>query len=242
MIGAFRPLIVLAAMVAASTAGADITRAGFGDATTRYNHGVLGQGAEWGSLTMMRDDGKRLRVVLDQDHVFEDIEPRVADLDGDGEREVLVVETDRNRGARLMVYTDAGKVAAGPHIGTPFRWLAIVGTGDLDGDGKPEIAYVETPHLKPVLKIAQFRDGVISPMVTVDGKPVAPLRGVTNHVKGDAFLQGGIADCGNGPSIFVADPRWTKVLEVRLERAELKSRVVGEYKGPVSLADAVACR
>lgn len=242
MICAVRPFLMLVALLGATTARADITRAGFGDATTRYDHGALGPGAEWGSLTMMRDDGKRLRVVLDEGHVFEDIEPRVVDLDGDGNREVLVVETDRNRGARLVIYTDEGKVAAGQHIGQAYRWLAIIGAGDLDGDGKAEIAYIETPHQKPLLKIVQFRDGVLAPMLTADGKAVAPLRGVTNHVKGDAFLQGGIADCGDGPRIFVSDPRWTKVVEVRLEGAELKSRVVGDYKGPVSLADAVACR
>lgn len=219
-----------------------IERAFFIDPTTRYDHGALGPGAEWGGLVMEREDGVRYRVILDENHVFEDIRPRLADLDGDGADEVLVVETDRRRGARIVVYDRQGKVAATPHIGKPYRWLAIIGSADLDGDGRAEIAYVETPHIAPVLKIVQFRDGILAPMTLADGRRVPELRGVTNHAKGDIFLQGGIADCGLGPHIFVVDASWRQVLEIRLEDGALKSETVADYKGPVSVADAIDCK
>src|SRR5690606_33675671 len=128
------------------------------------------------------------RIVLPHTRVFEDIEPRLADLDGDGAPEAIVVETDLDRGARLAVYDAGGLVAATPFIGRRHRWLAPVGAADLDGDGRVEIAYVETPHLGKTLKIVR--------LVGDDLQPVAEAPGLTNHRIGDPFIQGRIATCG----------------------------------------------
>ena len=58
---------------------------------------------------------------------------------------MIVVESHAAR-ARLAVWGAGGRLAAIPFIGTRFRWLAPLGAADLDGDGRVEIAYAETPH------------------------------------------------------------------------------------------------
>ena len=55
--------------------------------------------------------------------------------------------------------------AATPFIGTPRRWLAPVGVADLDGDGRAEIAYVETPHRDKVLMLENGQISRIVPVV-----------------------------------------------------------------------------
>ena len=122
---------------AALPAGADsVVSARYILPTDRYAHGILGDAIEWGGLEITSDTGKPLRVTLPQDHVFEDTEPRLLDVTGDGRAEVVVVETDVQRGGALAIYGPEGKIAETPHIGRSNRWLAPIGAADLDGDGR----------------------------------------------------------------------------------------------------------
>jgi hypothetical protein len=159
--------------------------------------------------------------------VFEDIAPRLADTDGDGAREVVVVVSGLSDGARLTVWDMGGLVATTPPIGTRHRWLAPVGAADLDGDGRVEIAYVETPHRARILRIVR-RDG--ARLVTV-----ASRAGLTNHRIGDAFIQGGIADCAGSPVILAASADWSRVIAVSFDGRTLTPRDAGPYAGPESL-------
>jgi hypothetical protein len=52
--------------------------------TTRYPHGVLGDTVEYTTLAVTLPDGRTLRTTWDAPVVFEDLAPRLADLDGDG--------------------------------------------------------------------------------------------------------------------------------------------------------------
>ena len=131
-----------------------------------------------------------LRLVLPEARVFEDIAPRLWDIDGDGVPEIVAVESDQHLGARLTAWTVQRTAdgthtvvlrAAGDFIGTRFRWLAPVGMADFTGDGRPEIAYVAMPHLARRLVL-----------VRLDGArflPVAQLDGISNHRIGEAFRQ-----------------------------------------------------
>ena len=80
-----------------------ITSANYADPTDRYDHGILGDALEWGTLEVDFDDGRKRRFILPKERVFEDLEPRVVDLDGDGVPEVITVETHINFGARLSI-------------------------------------------------------------------------------------------------------------------------------------------
>ena len=170
--------------------------------------------------------------------MFEDTGPRIADLDGDGRNEVVVVETRLDRGAALAIYglrdDRLVKLSATPNIGRPHRWLAPAGVADLDGDGVLEIAYVDRPHLDRVLQIWRYGDGRLT--------EVAAARGLTNHRIGDRAISGGVRSCGGRPELILADPDWRRLRAVRLDGATLVARDAGPIRGPGAFARALACR
>ncbi len=227
----------VAALFCASTGAAeDITGARYDGPTERYAHGILGDAIEHGDLVLTLASGKRKRLVLPQSRVFEDTEPRLFDVDGDGAREVIVVESDQSRGARLAIYDANGLVAATDYIGRSNRWLAPVGVGaaDLDGDGSVELAYVDRPHLAKTLRVFRFSKGKLVAL--------GNLPGVTNHRIGERDIAGGIRDCGDGSEMIVADARWTTVLAVRFDGKAFGSRVLGPHRGRASFSAAMACK
>lgn len=216
----------------------------FGDPTDRYDHGVLGDAIEWGSLTFLLQGSTghgpyvMETITLPKTRVFEDLAPRLVDLDGDGTPEVIVVETQVNRGAQLAVYGLTGnaifkKLSATPHLGRSQRWLAPAGIGDLDGDGTIEIAYVEKPHLTKILKIWRWQSGRL--------KFVAQRAGLTNHQIGQDFITGGLRDCGQGPEIITVNGDWSRVVATRLDGDVLTSRVIGAFTDAGSVKAALAC-
>lgn len=222
-----------------------VESAGFDAPVARYGHDILGATPEWGALRMIvrscrncathRTDG--LSVRLQRDRIFEDIAPRVVDADGDGDTEVIVIESDAALGSRLSIYGADGTLrAATPFVGQPFRWLAPVGqgVGDLDGDGRPEIAYVDRPHLARVLRVWRF-DG--SELVEV-----ARLEDVTNHRIGEDVITGGFRDCGAGDEALVVSADWTRIVAVTLRDGALVPRDIGAFSGPDDMAAALACR
>lgn len=223
-----------AVLLTAPPAAADIVAARYDDPTTRYDHGILGDAVEHGALVLRTAGGRTLRFVLPETRVFEDTVPRLADLDGDGAREVIVVETDLARGARLAVYDETGLVAATAFIGQTHRWLAPVGAADLDGDGRVEIAYVDRPHLARTLRVLRYRPGRL--------EHLADLPGLTNHRIGETDIAGGIRDCGAGPEMVLADAGWRRVLGVRFDGREFATRDLGPHAGRESFARALGCR
>lgn len=238
---ALRASLLLALCLAAAAAhpgfAAGIAAADYGDPTTRYPHGALGDDSEYGAILFRLTDGRRLRVRLPDELVFEDTAPRLADLDGDGGAEVIVVESHRDRGARLAVWGIAGdgpaRLAATPFIGQRFRWLAPVGAADLDGDGRAEIAYVETPHLGRVLKIVRLEGGRLV--------PVAEAAGLTNHRFGAPATEGRIAACDGRPTILTADGGWRRVVGTVLLDGAAVSHDLGRYAGPGSFMQVAGC-
>ncbi len=133
------------------------------EATDRYRHGVLGDRLEAASVRVRDAEGAEFVLDSGDDAVFEDLVPRLADLDGDGRDEIIVVKSYLDSGAALAVIGlgDAGLevLAETPAIGRPNRWLNPIGAADFDGDGAVEIAYVETPHIGGRLMIWEWRDG-----------------------------------------------------------------------------------
>ncbi len=179
--------------------------------TTRYAHGVLGDAIEAGGLAVETADRRTLHLRLPADSVFEDRYPRLADIDGDGEDEILVVRSYLDRGAVLAVIkagADGLKIAAEtPALGRPNRWLNPVGAADFDGDGRVEIALVETPHIGGVLKLYRPRDGGLTAAIS--------RTGVSSHAIGSRALGlAAILDAnGDGvPDLLIPDQPHLRLL------------------------------
>ncbi|UWQ63719.1 VCBS repeat-containing protein [Leisingera caerulea] len=215
--------------------------AAYEDLTGRYGHGVLGDALEPETLRYWSPalpDRCGVSVTLDQAHVFEDLAPRLADLDGDSLPEVITVRSHRSKGAQIAVYGLRGGrlelIAQTPYIGRSHRWLAPVGAADLDGDGHVEIAYIDRPHLARILRIWRFEDGKLS--------EAASAPGLTNHRIGQDFITSGIRDCGQGPELVTVSGGWRRVMASRLQEGGITTRDIGPYRPDTGLRQALACR
>ncbi len=224
--------LAVVALTATAACAETVVSAQYSAPTDRYAHGILGDAIEWGTLDITTDSGVR-SFTLSQDRVFEDVAPRLVDLDGDGTPEVIVVETLATKGAQLAVYDASGKIAATPHIGRTNRWLAPIGAADLDGDGFVEIAYIDRPHLAKTLRVWRFEAGALV--------PVFDLEGLTNHRIGEADIGGGIRDCGDGPEMITANADWTHIMATTLANGQLTTRTLGAHVDRGSFAVALSC-
>jgi len=163
-----------------ATGTRDIARAWLAEPTTRYDHGILGDKIEAGALVIETRDGKRQTLRLKPDAVFEDLQPRLADLDGAGHDAIIVVKSYLKRGSSLAVIAERrGKyeiVAETPPLGGPQRWLNPAGIADFTGDGKRSIALVRQPHVIGALELWNWTGG--------DLRKAAELPDIANHIAG----------------------------------------------------------
>ncbi|MEM7188975.1 MAG: FG-GAP-like repeat-containing protein [Pseudomonadota bacterium] len=216
--------------------------------TGRYGHRVLGAEGEYAALRVgLRErycpkcssTGLQSEVVIElpEDRVFEDVETRLADLNGDGFAEIIVVESSAGGGAELAVYgvvDDAvGKIAATPPIGRRNRWLAPAGIADFNGDGQNDIAYVEKPHIGGDLYLWTMRDGQLVEF--------ARKGGFSNHKIGEDFITGDVRDCGDGPEAVLPNFNWSKLMAVRFDGAGWDVRPIADETDAATVDAALAC-
>ncbi|MFY0692014.1 MAG: VCBS repeat-containing protein [Paracoccaceae bacterium] len=224
---------LLLTLLASPCLAETVVDARYSEPTSRYAHGVLGDAIEWGALEITLASGEIRTFRLPETRVFEDLAPRMQDLDGDGTAEIIVVEADAELGAQLAIYGAQGKITATPHIGRAYRWLAPVGAADIDGDGVTEIAFVDRPHLRKSLEVYKYRDGTLSPW--------ARFGPVTNHLIGQDYISGGIRDCAGGPEIVVARADWLEVLTLTWAGDAFEISRQAPNAGPESFARALSC-
>ncbi len=198
--------------------------------TRRYAHGVLGDDVEAGGLAIYNTAGRRVTFELPEREVFEDRMARLVDLDGNDQTdEIVVVRTHVRKGASLAVFAHRGEgegerlemLAGTPFIGRANRWLNPAAAGDFDGDGRREIAWVETPHINGVLKVGRLeRAGGGWRM-----KVLAALPGFSNHRAGSRELQGAVAVDWNGdgrPEIVLPSADYRRMMVVTFADGRLR--------------------
>jgi len=220
---------------------ADDRYALLGDRTDRYQHAALGDPTEGGSLVVY-DAAERAvehRTRVGPPGVIEGLAPMVADVDGDGEPELLATVADAENGARLAAFRQDGtRIATGPIYGSGWRHQLCVApfTG-----GRPEVAVVLQPHVRQLLEFYQLRGG--------DLEVVASIDSFSTHTYGSHNPDGAIAgDLDDDGQIEVLLPTNTRDALRAVERTGgareaweldpggiVRSNVTG-----VSLSDGVA--
>jgi FG-GAP-like repeat len=202
----------------------DIAWAWLASPTARYPHSSMGSPVHAASLHVIGRDGKLASLQLPSQRVFEDLQPRLVDLDGDGRDEIIVIEADIERGAALVAYglpTSGNKLeerARSSYLGLPFRWLNPVGFADFDGDGKLDIASITTPHIGGTLTLYRYAPPRI--------EPFAKAMDVSNHQMGDPNLQmhAILSLPGQRPTVVVPDMSRRALHALRWEMMDGKAQ------------------
>jgi len=219
-----------------------IFQAWYDGATSRYSHGVLGDDIEASILKVSIKDKNKVytsKLVLDKTLVFEDLKPRLFDIDKDGNLEVIVIQSHEDLGARVAIYkvNNANKLVLFEStffIGTRYRWLAIAGIADFNDDGFIDIAYVDRPHLAKVLRIYTFKDN--------DFFELDSIRGLSNHRIGEDFISGGIRNCNNKIEIITANSNWDYIMSTSYFGNKLQSQQIAKYKNNSDFNKILLCK
>lgn len=193
----------------------DIAWAWLGTPTSRYPHATFGSRQHAASLHVLPSvtDSPLQTLSLPLHRVFEDRVPRLADLDGDGRDEIILVEADLVHGASLVVYGlkngAIAELARGPYAGSSFRWLNPVGVADFDGDGLLDLASVTTPHIGGILTLHHYRPPRL--------EPYARATDVSNHRMGELEQQLAVivANSSNRPAILIPDMQQMAIQALR---------------------------
>lgn len=161
-----------------------VRRAWYAEPTDRYQHGALGDMVEATALVVQDENGRLATVRTRDNAVFEDLEPRIADFNDDGDDEVLAIRSTQEAGAAIVVYRLVGgtlaEIGTTVPIGRAHRWLNVAGIADLTGDRQLEIAIVKTPHIGGTLEVVRLDRARLRLVDRADG--------FSNHVFGSTEL------------------------------------------------------
>jgi hypothetical protein len=125
----------------------------YGQATSdRYVHGIMGDEIEGAVLYTVQFNFGQLvpmeAVELDGNNVFEGLAPFWADVNDDGEQEIVTTVSNGDVGAWLRVYNAGGDVIAeSDPIGQGLRWRHQIAVAPFGINGETQIADVRTPHI-----------------------------------------------------------------------------------------------
>ncbi|MFZ2100294.1 MAG: hypothetical protein WAU86_07000 [Oricola sp.] len=169
----------------------DIRNAWYARPTERYAHGVLGDAIEGGSLVVVTGKGGKHEFVLPENQVFEDITPRIRDLDGDGANEVVAIRSSLTGGSAVAIYGlrdgELAELGASSENGAPNRWLNVAAIV-VEATGKATVYAVRTPHIGGQLFSLSYSSGAVTESATL-------ATDVSNHVIGSREL--GLAAAGD---------------------------------------------
>ena len=143
------------------------------NSTDRYTHGVLGDEIEAAGITLVETNPEP-RIIqtisIPEPDVIEGIYPTWADLNNDGEREIIVTLSNAQDGARIVAFREDGSILAeGPPIGTGFRWRHQLVAAPFGEAGETLLAGVRTPHIGGVVEFYRLNGNKLEIVNTVEG-------------------------------------------------------------------------
>ncbi|MGD9092010.1 MAG: hypothetical protein PVF74_04125 [Anaerolineales bacterium] len=178
--------------------------------TGRYDHGVLGDGLEASAVTIVETQplpGVSRTIAIPPPAVIEGIAPIWADLNGDGSREIIITVSDGSRGARLVIFNEAGEqISSGEPIGRGYRWRNQLAVAPFSPGGELELVDVLTPHIGGSVEYFHLEGQSL--------ELVAQIPGYTSHVMGSRNLDMALSGDFDGD-------RGVEVLLPAQERTEL---------------------
>ena len=180
-----------------------ISRAWLADPVQRIQGSAIGPLVA-GALVVQDNIGKQFRLELGLDQAFEDLRPRIADIEGGGEQTLFVVRSSR-QGAALIAVRLEGEgllriVGETPQVGRQNGWINPVGIADFTATGRKSIAIVTSPDQRGELEILNFVDRGFRKQLSVPG--------VSTHLPGTAIVDMAVIgdfEANNGADIAVPD-------------------------------------
>ena len=107
------------------------------------------------------------------------------DLNRDGVREIILTQSDRQVGAKLVVFNKAGEqLSSSPAIGMGYRWRNQLGAAPTGAEGELELVDIKTPHLTGTVEFFRLEEDRL--------ELAAELEGYTSHVIGSRNLDMGL--------------------------------------------------
>lgn len=157
-----------------------ISRAWYADPVQRLGASAIGPWVA-GALVIEDRTTRAFRLELGLDQAFEDMRPRIADFDSDGQTVVLAVRSDAGRGAALIAASLEGEglvriLAETAPVGHPGGWINPIGIADVTGGGRRSIAVVFSPDDHGQLQIFDYAQHTFTRRFSVPG--------VCNHLRG----------------------------------------------------------
>ena len=156
--------------------------------TEQYPHGVLGDEFEARSISFINlsPEFSSRRIEVQQPLVIEGRSAIWADVDQDGEDEIIVTASEAQQGARLLLFGEDGTLLAESiPIGQGFRWQHQIAVGPFGPQGEIEIVSVRTPHIGGEVNYYRWEGDRLILVANIDG--------FSSHVIGSRNLDMAIA-------------------------------------------------
>ncbi len=162
-----------------------------------YRHGILGDIYEATGF-MILDTGsafrKSISYIIERDGFFESLFPIWKDINGDGQREVIITKSRLFRGSRLQVFSENGRlIAESDPPGTGNRWVHLVAAAKMGKKQIMEIVGVRTPHTDGILEFYRLEKRKL--------KLVHSARGYSTHKNGSRNLHNAVVSDFNSDGI-----------------------------------------
>ncbi|MBI9051939.1 MAG: hypothetical protein JEZ00_21160 [Anaerolineaceae bacterium] len=165
--------------------------------STRYDHGILGDKLEAIGIILIETQPE-LRVLINipiqVPDVIESLSPTWADMNQDGQREIIVTLSNNQGGSRMVVFAEDGTLLAeSSAIGTGHRWRHQIAVAPFASDAAPLLVVIRTPHIGGVVEFFQLHNGAL--------QSAAEIKGFSTHSIGSRNLDSALVGDFNNDGI-----------------------------------------